>query len=199
MNRKMKATTNCAALRERLAKLLALSDRGVGGERENAQRFLDRELRRHGLTLEDIATEEKTPQRFSYKTELEKRLLIQVFASVLDTHEPGLYGYRGLKGCFADLSAAEFIEVDAAYRIYRKALRDDVKLLWRAFVEKNRIFPRTVAPDVSASEPQEEFDSDEYSRKLTMMAGVSVPSVRKALASGHTEVAAAKKRSRKSP
>lgn len=40
--------------RELLQKLKALADRGVGGEKVNAQRKLDEYMRKHGYTLEDL-------------------------------------------------------------------------------------------------------------------------------------------------
>ena len=47
---------------DKLKKLLALAERGCGGEAENARRLLEEHLRKYGMTLEDIC-ENKTSQR----------------------------------------------------------------------------------------------------------------------------------------
>ena len=39
---------------DKLRKLLALAERGCGGEAENAKRLLEAQLRRYGMTLEDL-------------------------------------------------------------------------------------------------------------------------------------------------
>lgn len=45
---------------DRLKKLLALAEQGQRGEADNARRLLEAELRRHGLTLDDICSEKRT-------------------------------------------------------------------------------------------------------------------------------------------
>lgn len=47
---------------DKLKKLLALAERGCGGEAENARRLLEEHLRKYGMTLEDIC-ENKTSRR----------------------------------------------------------------------------------------------------------------------------------------
>lgn len=44
---------------DKLKKLLALAERGEQGEAENARRLLEAELRKHGLTFDDIREENK--------------------------------------------------------------------------------------------------------------------------------------------
>ena len=46
--------------KERLKKLQALAERGVGGEKETAQRKLEQLLKANSLTLDDLETEKKT-------------------------------------------------------------------------------------------------------------------------------------------
>ncbi len=71
-------------LERRLKKLLALAERGVGGEKENAQRMLDKLLELEGLTLDDICEDVKTDVWFRYKPgPHNKQLLIQTLRSVI--------------------------------------------------------------------------------------------------------------------
>lgn len=53
---------------DKLRKLLALAERGCGGEAENAKRLLEAQLRRYGMTLEDLLNEGKKNGRSSIAT-----------------------------------------------------------------------------------------------------------------------------------
>jgi hypothetical protein len=76
------------AIRQRLAKILTLAKRGVGGEKKNAESILRRELKKHGLTIDDIDSENslnKVSQReYRYKTVEESRLLMQCLSSIVN-------------------------------------------------------------------------------------------------------------------
>ena len=50
---------------DKLRKLLALAERGCGGEAENAKRLLEAQLRRYGMTLEDLLNEGKKKRAFT--------------------------------------------------------------------------------------------------------------------------------------
>ena len=63
---------------DKLKKLLALAERGCGGEAENARRLLEEHLRKYGLTLEDLY-ENKTSRRiFKYRNKEERQIIVQV-------------------------------------------------------------------------------------------------------------------------
>lgn len=68
---------------DKLKKLLALAERGYGGEAENARRLLEAQLNKYELTLEDLLNEGKKRRILKYRGEEELRLVIQVLASVL--------------------------------------------------------------------------------------------------------------------
>lgn len=53
---------------DKLRKLLALAERGCGGEAENAKRLLEAQLRHYGMTLEDLLNEGKKNGRSSIAT-----------------------------------------------------------------------------------------------------------------------------------
>lgn len=64
---------------DKLRKLLALAERGCGGEAENARRLLEAQLSKYGLTLEDLY-ENKTSRRiFKYRNKEERQIIVQVF------------------------------------------------------------------------------------------------------------------------
>ena len=57
------------SIMEKLRKIKALAENGVGGERIAAQEALDRLLKEHGLTLEDISDEQSRYYEFKYSNE----------------------------------------------------------------------------------------------------------------------------------
>ena len=67
---------------DKLKKILALAERGEQGEAINARIMLENELRKHGLTIEDLRSELKIPRIFPYKTKEEMTLFFQILISV---------------------------------------------------------------------------------------------------------------------
>ena len=66
---------------EMLKKLLALSKQGVGGEKINAEALLNKLLKKHGLTIEDIDDEEEIKQwDVHFNTDFERKLIYQVIS-----------------------------------------------------------------------------------------------------------------------
>ena len=57
----------------KLIKLLALAERGVGGEKVNAQRMLEKLMKRHGIEMSDLAGEKIETRWFRFKGSLEKK------------------------------------------------------------------------------------------------------------------------------
>ena len=50
---------NYESIREKLKKLLALAESGVGGERENARRMFEDLCRKYGVEAEELADEQQ--------------------------------------------------------------------------------------------------------------------------------------------
>ena len=67
---------------DKLKKILALADRAHPGEAGNARIKLENELRKHGLTIEDLRSELKIPRIFPYKNKDEMTLFFQILISV---------------------------------------------------------------------------------------------------------------------
>ena len=73
---------------EKLKKILALAERGERGEADNARRMLEVELRRYGLTMEDILTNKRTMRIFKYNSNEERQLFVQILVNYLGSkHE----------------------------------------------------------------------------------------------------------------
>ena len=62
---------------QRIKKLQALVERGVGGEKDTAERMLQKMLKRNGIkSLDELQSEEPEYTLFSYNGKHERKLLV---------------------------------------------------------------------------------------------------------------------------
>lgn len=129
---------------ELIAKVKALAEEGVAGEKENAKLLLDKLCKKHNIRLEDIDDERVDFFDISWTSQYERRLFNQVFYSVVGNldNEKGFYTYRHRrnKGSLK-CTKAEFLETQAKFNFYKYHLEKDMKLFYDAFVEQNDIYP----------------------------------------------------------
>lgn len=71
-------------IENKIKKLYALAMRGVGGEKENAERMMNQLLDREGLSIEDIISEKRIRYGWSYKTSHDRSIIVQVLYRVQD-------------------------------------------------------------------------------------------------------------------
>ena len=99
---------------DKLKKLLALAERGCGGEAENARRLLEEHLRKYGMTLEDICENNISRRTFKYRNKEERTIIIQVFLSVLGSKSEAFNGSTysaSKKTIYIDLTDLEYAEI----------------------------------------------------------------------------------------
>ena len=75
-------------------KLKALADRGIGGEQTNALDMLERFMRKHSLTFDDLSEENREQRRFRFKNRFHKQILIQSIVMVMGSGVV-MKGFRG--------------------------------------------------------------------------------------------------------
>ena len=61
-----------------LNKLKTLAERGIGGEKETAQRKLKELMKKYGVEEIDLSDEKKENFEFKYKNKFEKQLILQI-------------------------------------------------------------------------------------------------------------------------
>lgn len=132
-------------VQSKLRKLMALAERGVGGEKETAQRMLEKMLARHGLTMDSLTEEERSIAWFKFSHENERRLGRQLAAKVLNSRDSSVYAlYRNpsrKKQFGVMLTPAEAVEFDLHYDVLRKALAVHTDTAYCAFIQANNVFP----------------------------------------------------------
>lgn len=127
----------------RMQKLLALAQRGVGGEAANAQRFLETALAKHGMTMADIdGTDQQVRSRvvFPYGTTLERKLTLQIAAKVLDTSNFSVWSRKGERSVAVDMTPAERAEVVMHLAALVPAMDRHMERAFNAFVQSNALY-----------------------------------------------------------
>lgn len=144
-------------VRERLLKVLALAERGVGGEQETAQRQLETMLAKYGLTVEEFkgGEERRELQGFRFKGEWERELCRYVILSVLDDWDAKFYTHQGDTNQYmVYLTRAEAAEVKFTYAVYKKALGEAMTDFFTAFILKHDIRPSPKEDAQDNSDPE---------------------------------------------
>ena len=158
-------------IHEKLRKLLALAQQGVGGEKENAQSRLEAMMEKHGVTIDEIAEESRTMQWFKPERGVfEKRLMLQVIGAVCGNISTWrCAGKRGQIGI--QVTKSEQLEINLRYDAYVAAMKKEMSICYSAFVQTNKIF-HADAPRADESE----VDMEEIKRiALEMMRMTRVP------------------------
>lgn len=140
-------------------KLKALADGGVGGEKVNAKRALDALLKKLMLSEKDIELEQLIEFEYKARTDYERRLLHQIAASVLGK-SVRIYSYaRSKVKYYIKAPTAPAIEIQMKYDFYSRLYYDELKIFFRAFIQKHSLFPpdgvRSRIGEMSIEEQQE--------------------------------------------
>jgi hypothetical protein len=165
----------------RLMKLYELAKRGEHGERENAQRFLEKQLAKHGMTIADLDDAASATQRFkfTYKTDVEHRLLNQILFSVLQTGNLTVWHTRGKRGFDVEMTKAQHLEVEMRYAVYRRELAQQMDHLFVAFIHKNDI--TGPAREDDDAKPAKQRSEAELAAIRRMMRGIERTELHKAI------------------
>lgn len=169
---------------ERLLKLLALAQRGVGGEKATAQRFLDATLAKHGMTMADLldSAQPVSEVKFTHRGGDEFSLLNQVLFKVKNVATLR-YRKRG-KAIWIELTAGQRAEVQMHMAILLPALRKHMKTAMTAFVHANALYPAnpTDADDGADDPPEKPMSKEDRDALIAMIASTRATAVHKAIA-----------------
>ncbi len=150
-------------------KIKALVDRGVGGEKENAEKLLADFLKKHNLTIEEI--EGEAINEYFFKVDKEDvRLWRQIVANV--NYEIPKYGEFPKKvqknpyilGNFmVKCTAAEFVEIESKFNFYKKLYKQELEIFYSAFIHANRLYSGKPANE------SQELSDDELEQQLRIV------------------------------
>lgn len=129
--------------KERLKKLQALAERGVGGEKETAQRKLEQLLKANNITLDELDGEKVSYYLFSYNGQHKAQLLRQCMYKVMGA-AAGIKFYRtqGTRQKIGiECTAAQKIEIELEYEFYSRVFDSELATFMSAFIQKQEIYP----------------------------------------------------------
>lgn len=163
---------------ELLKKLQALAERGVGGEKETAQKKLEQLMKKYKIEEEDLSEEQIEDHDFRYHNEFELKLLRQLFYKIVPDYKQHAYTYRYGKGSKSTYgiccTKAQALQIQIEYEFYCALWEEEVEFFMSAFIQKHRIFAMTTKKeDVDDSQ----MSPEEIERMLAMMAGMKDKSI----------------------
>jgi hypothetical protein len=128
-------------------KLKALSDRGVGGEKENATQMLFALCRKHNIDISLLEGEQTKDHEFwLHDDPFERKFFTQVASSVIGDCNLILYKYKmgqrkpGMRRHGLCCTSSEFLEIMAKFDFFFKHYQKEVLLYYKAFVQKNKLY-----------------------------------------------------------
>lgn len=167
-------------LKRRLKKLLALAERGVDGEKETAQRMLDKTLEKHGLTLDDLEGEEMSTVWFRYQVgPHRKELLIQLLAKIIGKDVYLLRSSSKQRQVGVICTEYQRVQIELSHKIYERAFAREVQLAYTAFISCNELYATDYTDEELTAHygeqtPQQEQDSRDANRRAMQMDPTSV-------------------------
>lgn len=137
--RKSKTKAEVKALME---KLYELAQRGVGGEKETAQKKLDKLIESSGISLSELKKEEPKYYTFSYTYPYKLKLLGQCIYKVVGAANYQVYKSKGTRnklGVYC--TPSQKLEIELEYEYYSNLFDIEVDSLLDAFISKQDIYP----------------------------------------------------------
>lgn len=153
---------------ELMKKLQALAERGVGGEKEGAQRKLEELMKKYNIEEEDLSDEKQEDFEFKYRTPFEEKLLRQLFYKIVPDYRSKTYRYnwgRGSKSTYGiHCTKAEGLQIQIEYDFYKELWKEEEAFFFDCFIQKHRIF--SMKPTERSSE---QMSLEELIRMMQMM------------------------------
>lgn len=159
-------------------KLKALADRGIGGEKQNAETMLNQLMKKHNITIEEIEGE-KIEMHFFKIDSKHHSLWFQIVKRTNDTIR--CYGefpkskikQFNLGGNYAiDSTTSEYIEIEAKYDFYRRLYESELDIFFSAFLDANDLLCDNKPEDLKKQYTKEEIEKmrriQSLSNKITV-------------------------------
>lgn len=165
-------------------KIKALSERGIGGERDNAKRILEKFMTENGISDSDLEETEVKHYKFKVPStpELNNKLFHQIVWSVVGVDK--IYNVKGERSTLYVLCTPDdALEIEAQFDFYNKLLCKEIDLFYTAFLHKHRIFGK----DPIKKKPNE-ISEEEILRLSILQSGLSDETYRKRLEKGGRDV-----------
>lgn len=149
-------------------KLKQLADKGIGGEKLNAEQMLNNLLKKHNLTLADIEDEVKQDFFLKFTDEYKWRMFSQITSLIDPTiskygkFPDKLIKTHRLKGNYiVTCTVAQYIEIQAMHEFYFRLYQAELDVFYTGFLHANRLL---LPPD--ADQKPEDLSDEELQKEL---------------------------------
>lgn len=153
---------------EKLKKLKALAERGVGGEKETAMKLYRELMEKYQIEEAEVLEDRVTLHWFGYSDNLEEDLLTQIFFKVTGSltyyQHTGKYSRRKKRGC--DCTELEAVEIKLLFNFYKEELKRELKAFLIAFKSGNRLYTDKTARCYKENKGPEREKTAEEERML---------------------------------
>lgn len=108
-------------IKDKIAKVLELTNRGFEGEKDAAKNALDRLMKKYNLSDEDLHKIKFTKYFFKYKTKLDMDLFQQILKYFLPGKNFRIVRYTyGKRELAVELEYLDWVTIDSAYEYFRR-------------------------------------------------------------------------------
>lgn len=157
---------------EKLKKLKALAERGAGGEKTTAEKLYREFMEKYEIREEEILSEKVETHWFGYSTELEERLLLQIFSKVTGSREyytyTKQYSRRKKRGC--DCTEIEAAEIKLLFGFYRNEMKRELEVFMAAFIHGNHLYRDKKPEEQEGTERREPtYEEMRIAKKASLM------------------------------
>lgn len=111
-------------IKDKIAKVLELANRGIEGEKDAAKNALDRLMKKYNLSDEDLAKIKLTKYFFKYKTNLDMMMFQQLLKYFLGRNFRVVRCTSGQKSLAVELEYLDWVTIDSAYEYFRRHAAD---------------------------------------------------------------------------
>lgn len=160
---------------ELMKKLQRLAERGVGGEKEGAQKKLQQLMKKYNIEESDLSDDKLEDHEWKYHNDFELRLLKQTIYKVMG--KDGLnqmYHYRSGKGKKTiqgvQCTKAQAIQIGIEYEFYCETWKEEHDFFFKCFVQKHKIFPTKEEMIIRPQDDAEMSDEDAMRMQMAMSA-----------------------------
>lgn len=179
---------------ELIKKLKALSEKGVGGEAINAQKFFQKMLHKHNLTISDIDGEKQEDFFFNARG-INARLFHQIVKRV--NYDLKVYQFPSAKvkqfkltgNSMVTCTPAEFIEIEQMFDVYTKLYKKESEVFYSAFLSANDLLARPPKEEQKSTDDLTPEELEEWMRVNQMAGNIKKETIRKQLSNGTLSVA----------
>lgn len=159
---------------ELMKKLRALAERGIGGEKEGAQRKLEQLMKKYNIEEADLDDEKKEDFEFKYHNEFERRLLNQIMYKVIGSdflnnqwHYRRGRGSKTISGI--SCTKAEGIQIGIEYEFYTSLWKEEEDFFFSCFIQKHDIFQKDKEKMIKGKNDGQKMTPEEIARMNAAM------------------------------